>query len=369
MRRPKLDRPALHHQRLFLLTAMRRFPWRYVMILALAAGLLVMAYKHRASLSVWLSAEWDVLRRGTLVTARIGGEKITLLECEEAMRDHLWRTGGNWSAMSPEQRKQTRESIVEKLVNDRLIRLARVKAGALDGAAAADGELAMFAKQFEHRSELEARLALRRIHEPELARRMRDAIDDEAWLESQIAARVNVAVEKDLSDRTGRNAPSMQMPPVFAVAHLYLTSHDPKHPDRRGEIQDIHRRLMAGEATFEQLALLHSDDERSKKAGGVLGWCARGRMPEDFMAVVEKLGKGETSAPVETKLGWHVIRLLDKKPGRAAAMDEVENEMKVQLSVETRGSALRDLLEELRKRPDMQVVLNQDVIDSAGPPS
>ena len=85
------------------------------------------------------------------------------------------------------------------------------------------------------------------------------------------------------------------------------------------------------------------------------------------MNAVEKLEEGETSEPVETKLGWHVIRLIDKKPGRAPTLGEVKTEVMALLRAARRASAFESLIAELRTQSSASIVLHQPRIDTAGP--
>lgn len=351
---------------------MRGDTWRYTICLLLAAAVLADLLVARGPLHRWTmgGAKPSAPERGD-VLARIGDEVIGLREMEEALRDHLWRRGENWAELSVAARRETRSVVLDRLIDERLVRSRRARERFISPAGsvvAAREEREMFARQFERVSDFEARLTLRQIDESALEQQMRDVIDDQAWIESKIGARVTAVTEADVSRWLEINGASIRIPPAFAVAHIYLTTHDAKLPDREAEIREIHRKLEAGEASFEQAAVQFSEDERSKKSGGMLGWCARGRMPDDFMDAVEKLTKGETSAPVRTRLGWHVIRLIDAKPGRDASLEEARNEVMAMLSAERRDAALRALMGVLRAEAGQSISLNQPLIDSAEPP-
>jgi parvulin-like peptidyl-prolyl isomerase len=52
---------------------------------------------------------------------------------------------------------------------------------------------------------------------------------------------------------------------------------------------------------------------------------------------------------VHTWLGWHVIKLIEKKPARVPAFEEVRDEVLEMLRNEKREVAVRALLDRLRK--------------------
>ncbi len=72
-------------------------------------------------------------------------------------------------------------------------------------------------------------------------------------------------------------------------------------------------RVLAGE-DFATLARQYSDDEASGQRGGDLGFFARSRMVEPFANAAYALSAiGDVSDVVETRFGYHIILLTDRK--------------------------------------------------------
>ena len=71
--------------------------------------------------------------------------------------------------------------------------------------------------------------------------------------------------------------------------------------------------LLANGADFEDIARRESEDPGSKRDGGKLKWFGTGMMVPEFEAASFALKNGETSAPVKTAYGYHIIRKLDSK--------------------------------------------------------
>jgi parvulin-like peptidyl-prolyl isomerase len=80
--------------------------------------------------------------------------------------------------------------------------------------------------------------------------------------------------------------------------------------------QDIRKRLDAGE-DFASLAVQYSDDTGSKTAGGELGWYGRGEgFVQEFEDAAFALQAGQTSDPVKTQFGYHIIQVEEREPNR-----------------------------------------------------
>ncbi len=350
---------------------MNCFPWRFAVCFVLAIYLLADLFVFHGPLHRQLSARIAV-NGDTPIAAQVHGIPITQVELSGAMRDHLFRRGEAWAEMSADARKQTRGLVLEYLVNERVIRAFRLKEGINQTARSelVEEELTAFVRQFEQPGGFESRLAMQHLTEKELRQRVKDAKDDEAWIEEKIAHRIAEVTEADARRWFDENGATLALPARHRAAHIYLTSHDQTKPDRAAEIAALHAKLVADGSNFAAIAAASSEDERTKKIGGDLGWFTRERMPEDFVAEIELLTPGQISAPVETQLGWHILRLIERQPARATTLDESRDEIFSVLRAERREAAVRALISELRERslkPMLLLEYSADVIDATEP--
>jgi foldase protein PrsA len=79
--------------------------------------------------------------------------------------------------------------------------------------------------------------------------------------------------------------------------------------EKQSQALAILERLKNGEK-FAELAKTLSIDTGSGKRGGDLGYFGRGKMVKPFEAAAFKLAVGQTSDPVKTEFGYHIIKRL-----------------------------------------------------------
>ncbi len=95
-------------------------------------------------------------------------------------------------------------------------------------------------------------------------------------------------------------------------------------------LKEIQEKLVAGES-FESLAKAYSDDPGSASVGGDLGFFPRGIMVPAFDEVVFSMAAGETSEPVRTQFGYHLIRLHEIQAAEMRSFEDARTELSEEL--------------------------------------
>ena len=80
----------------------------------------------------------------------------------------------------------------------------------------------------------------------------------------------------------------------------------------RDKLNEYRTRILKGE-NFSTFARLYSEDPGSASKGGELGLVSRGTLYSEFEQVAFELKPGEISPIVETKAGFHIIRMIERR--------------------------------------------------------
>lgn len=111
-----------------------------------------------------------------------------------------------------------------------------------------------------------------------------------------------------------------ERPPTVVYAQIIVapSPSDSARDAVLAEANRIHGLAIEGE-DFGELARRFSQDPGSKDNGGDLGWFRRGEMVESFENAAFNLAINEISPPVESPLGFHIIRVNRRRSGELMA--------------------------------------------------
>ncbi|MGL1889178.1 MAG: peptidyl-prolyl cis-trans isomerase [Reichenbachiella sp.] len=127
---------------------------------------------------------------------------------------------------------------------------------------------------------------------------------------------------------------------------------------------------LQGGADWNKLCATYSEDVNTSKTGGELKWFATGALVPEFEDAAFALDAiGSITAPVQTRFGWHIIKLIDKKGPPSYEEAKVDLESRVKRDDRSRAQK-SDVIASIKKSQNFQLdsatwELAIDQIDSA----
>lgn len=132
--------------------------------------------------------------------------------------------------------------------------------------------------------------------------------------------------EGEVRDFYEKNKQRYKRPKQYRASHI-LIKVDPariatdKEPARL-KAEDLAKRAKAGE-DFYNLAYYNSDD-RTKMVGGDIGYFHAGQVVKELEEAIANLKPGEITGPVETRFGFHIIKLTELNEPKQLSFEEVK---------------------------------------------
>lgn len=147
------------------------------------------------------------------------------------------------------------------------------------------------------------------------------------------------------------------------AAHIMLrTGSDSAAVAAKKKIDTIYDNLIGG-ADWKEQCRIYSEDKSSSNNGGELRWFGTGALVPEFENVAFALeNPGDISEPVQTRFGWHIIKLIDKKP--VPPLDELRSELETRVKRDSRSrESTAEVLKSLKKTQEFE--LDSAVLEAA----
>jgi peptidylprolyl isomerase len=123
------------------------------------------------------------------------------------------------------------------------------------------------------------------------------------------------------------NKPQLLAPAQYQLAQIFLPAAEgtdkAKAEEAKKKIGELSAKMGKSGADFAKLAKENSAHKESAEKGGELGWVSEEQMGPEIRRAVTGMSKGEVSPPVKSAAGWHLIKLLDKKPAATRPLADI----------------------------------------------
>jgi peptidyl-prolyl cis-trans isomerase D len=128
------------------------------------------------------------------------------------------------------------------------------------------------------------------------------------------ALRAKIVVSSADIERTyNSNIEQYSTPEQVRASHILLKTEGKDDAAVKARAEELLKQARAG-ADFAELAKKNSEDDASAKNGGDLDYFGRGRMVPEFDQAAFSLEPGKISDLVKSQYGYHIIKVVDKKP-------------------------------------------------------
>lgn len=243
-----------------------------------------------------------------------------------------------------------REKVIESLINRELLYQQSKKEGFTTDEAEIDDSMDQIKQGLESGQSIESLLLDMGITMDVMRTHVGQANTIQKLLE------VTVYPQSMVSEKESRlffeNNPQYFKKPEEVKASHILIQVSPEATDEeklaaRERIEAVQKKIAAGD-DFAELARQYSDGP-SKVNGGNLGYFDRTKMVKPFSDAAFELEPGQVSDIVETRFGYHLIKVYDKKPKTVYVFEDIKVRLGQLLQQQKIQKETIRYLEELRK--------------------
>jgi peptidyl-prolyl cis-trans isomerase C len=234
-----------------------------------------------------------------------------------------------------EQAKAAQIVVTEEDVNDHIKAMAAAEKLSMEDMKALIEASGQSFEQWRQQMQFEKRLTYQKLFES----RFDDKVD---------------ITEEDAREYYFENQQRFEIPEQVKASHI-LIKPDTSDPNvepalaeaaAKAKAEDLLKQIKDG-ADFAELAKANSGCPSSAR-GGDLGFFSRGRMAPAFEEAAFASEVGQVSDIVETKFGYHIIKVTDRKEAGTKTFEQVKDDLMAMLTAKKQSGLAKQYIESLK---------------------
>lgn len=261
-----------------------------------------------------LSVLTEAAGRPERYVAVVNGSVITTESFNRAMKQVEQRIANAEKDLDDSQFLEIKIEVLEKLINRELLYQESQTAGFKVTPAEVDDQLNRIRRRFPTEEDFERALGYMGFTKNNVASQIRRGMEIQRFIDRKFARQAAVS-EKEIKAFYKSHPDYFKQPEQVRASHILIKvdsgANDFQKAEARSKIEMIRQTLEEGE-DFAVLARAYSEGPTAANDGD-LGYFRRGEKAMPFETAAFALAPGEVSGVVETSIGFHLIKVFDKK--------------------------------------------------------
>ncbi len=293
--------------------------------------------------------------------AVVNGSVISRVSFDREMTGIRQRFSSMGKPVPVSQLPELEKRVLDNLINIELLYQQSQKTGTKVDEAEVDRQFEAVKKRFPNETEFKNAIGKMKLSETIMKSQIRKGIAIQRFLDKKTLGKVEVT-EEEIRAYYDSNTNLFKKPEQIRASHILIKVEpgaDEKNKAKaRKKIENIRQRLVNGE-DFGALAKEFSQCPSSAK-GGDLKYFGRGQMAKPFEEAAFALKVGELSDVVETRFGYHLIKLTDKRPASTYSYNDIKERIRKNLMQKKMRSEVSKYIQELKKTAKIEILLVKD---------
>jgi len=294
------------------------------------------------------------------IVAIVNDEVITLSELDTTLQSFMKRVERIPQGAQREKIvAQARVAAMDKLINDMLLEQKATKLGIVVTDKDVDKTLKNMLEE-KHMSVEKFREALAREGGvlDEYKGEIRRNIINGRIIEKEIRSGITIS-EEEVGAYYRKHRDNYEGKESTRIQQILLVKpkdcDDSTSKELRAKAEEILKRLKNGEL-FDVLVGMYSQGPAAK-SGGDLGFVEKGMMFPEVDTAVSGLKKGESSEVIESPVGFHIIKIVDRRGAGIKPVEEVREEIIRNIGNEKITKKFQEWLKGLREKSLVEIKL------------
>jgi peptidyl-prolyl cis-trans isomerase C len=256
---------------------------------------------------------------------------------------------------------QIKMKVLETLIARELLYQESQNKGVQIDDAALKARMKKIKDRFPSEEDFKNALSRANLNEDSLKSQIGRQLAIQSFIDEDLAAETTVSA-KETREYYDNNPDRFRQPEKLRASHILIkvesAADETQKAEARKKLEEVQQKLEDG-ASFADLAREYSEGPSNSK-GGDLGFFARGQMVPPFEEAAFAMEPGQVSDIVQTRFGYHLIKVVDKRPESKLAYAEVKDKLQNQLRQKKVQEEVTAHVEELKSEAEIERFLGNE---------
>ncbi|MBW2707849.1 MAG: peptidylprolyl isomerase [Deltaproteobacteria bacterium] len=297
-------------------------------------------------------------KSGVDKVAVVNGDVITRGDLDRAMDFGKQQAMQKGQSLNAEQLAALEKGALDKLIGIQLLYQASKKAGNKIDEKQVDEKFAEFRKRFPTEEAFKKAMEEWHVTEVNMKAELKKGMVTEAFVVKNFVDKATVS-EENVKAYYDNHPQFFKQPAKVKASHILIKVKPDASKAEKAEamkkIKKVQAKLKKGD-DFAEVAKASSEGPSAAK-GGDLGYFGQGQMAKPFEETAFSLEPGKVSDVVTTQFGYHLIKVVDKKPETTIPFETVKPRIEQYLKQEEVQKEVKIYIDDLRKKAKVALFL------------
>ena len=243
--------------------------------------------------------------------------------------------------------KEARKEFVQKVIEDKLILSEAKKRQVIVKDEEVDEMITEVRNKFPSREIFLKAIEDQDLTEKKLWNRFRDQLLMQKLVNYEVRSRVSVS-PGEVSEYYKAHPEEFSQGDRVRLQHILIRSGGARTVEEAKTFAEALVVQLKEGKSFEELAKTYSEAAEAQE-GGQMGWMEKGQLLGSIDEQVFTLGAGELTAPIQSSLGFHIFKILEKETSSVKPISEVREQIQDRLFRDKTNVRLEKWISDLRK--------------------
>lgn len=188
----------------------------------------------------------------------------------------------------------------------------------------------------------------------EYRQNLKDRIERQSFFETEVISKLRITDEDAYNEFRLKNPKYVPSHNEYTLAQIFVPSKKSGEAAAMEKATNLRKKISTGES-FESVVNAYNEGTEAAK-DGLLGTFKAGEFNKEIEAQITLLSAGEVSAPIKTRQGVHIVKVINKKNSQDPQFLKIKDQIKSYLVEKNFKRQLKNWFESKKQDSYIQIL-------------